>query len=347
MEHAFSRKDASYDGIFFTAVKTTGIFCRPSCPSRPKPENLEFFATIKECLFAGYRACKRCDPLAVHGERPAWVTELMELVARSEAGRLHSADLSRLGLTPERVRRWFLQNLGMTFAEWCRGQRLSGAFDRLREGMRLDDVALDSGYESHSGFREAFGKVFGDAPGRVRGEGGRIVIRMVESPVGPVLAGAGEQGICLLEFTDRRMLEANLKTLGERFEQPLVPGQSPLLDRLQTELQDYFEGRLNRFTLPLQPGGTPFQSKVWEELTRIPFGGTISYDELARRVGRPTAQRAVANANGQNRIAILIPCHRVLGKDGSLTGYGGGLWRKRLLLELERTGSLPGRTPTR
>lgn len=344
LERAFTRKDASYDGVFFTAVRTTGIFCRPSCPSQPKLENVEFFATIKECLFAGYRACKRCDPLAANGERPAWVNDLMARVSESASGRLQSHELKALGHTPERVRRWFTQNLGMTFTEWCRGQRLAGAFDRLRNGMKLDDVALDSGFESHSGFRDAFTRVFGEAPGRARNEGGRIVIQMIDSPIGPILVGAIDEGVCLLEFTDRRMLEANLATIRQRFHRPVVPGEHRWLKQLQSELKEYFVGRRQDFAVPLSPQGTEFQEQVWAQLRRIPFGQTIAYDELARRVGRPTAQRAVALANGQNRIAILIPCHRVIGKDGSLTGYGGGLWRKRLLLELERTGRLPGRS---
>jgi len=343
MERAFTRKDASYDGVFYTAVRTTGIFCRPSCPSKPKLENTEFFASVKECLFAGYRACKRCDPLAANGERPAWVNELMQRVSDSASGRLQAHELRALGLTPERVRRWFTQNLGMTFAEWCRGQRLAGAFDRLRNGMKLDDVALDSGFESHSGFRDAFTRVFGEAPGRARNDGERIVIQMLDSPLGPLLVGATDDGVCLLEFTDRRMLETNLETIRKRFRSPAVPGEHRWLQQLQRELKEYFAGARNSFNVPLAPQGTAFQEAVWSQLRAIPFGQTIAYDELARRVGRPTAQRAVALANGQNRIAILIPCHRVIGKDGSLTGYGGGLWRKRLLLELERTGRLPGR----
>jgi AraC family transcriptional regulator, regulatory protein of adaptative response / methylated-DNA-[protein]-cysteine methyltransferase len=170
----------------------------------------------------------------------------------------------------------------------------------------------------------------------------RVVIAMLESPLGPLLAGATDQGINLLEYTDRRMLEHNLQALRRRFGCAIVPGQHPLLERLRVELDEYFQGQRQEFTLPPVARGTPFQDKVWQELRRIPYGETISYDELARRIGQPTAQRAVARANGMNYVAILIPCHRVIGKDGTLTGYGGGLWRKRLLLELERTGRLPG-----
>ncbi len=342
MERAFARKDASYDGVFYVAVKTTGIFCRPSCPSRPNPENVEFFASVKECLFAGYRPCKRCHPLEANGRPPDWAQQLIARVEAEPDARLKAGDLRALGITPERARRWFQQHYGMSFAAWCRGNRLAGAFLRIRKGTSLDDAVFDSGFESHSGFREAFGRAFGEAPGRSRAKGERAVIAMLESPLGPLLAGATDEGINLLEYTDRRMLEQNLKAMRRRVGCAIVPGQHPHLDRLRRELDEYFQGSRREFTLPLASQGTPFQAKVWHELRRIPHGQTISYDELARRVGQPTAQRAVARANGMNRVAILIPCHRVIGKDGSLTGYGGGLWRKRLLLELERTGKLPG-----
>jgi AraC family transcriptional regulator of adaptative response/methylated-DNA-[protein]-cysteine methyltransferase len=346
LERALAAKDASYDGVFYTAVRTTGIFCRPSCPSRPKLENVEFFGSVKECLFAGYRPCKRCRPLEATGTPPEWVNELIRRVEANSDVRLKAADLRKLGVTPERARRWFQQHYGMSFTAWCRGNRLAGAFMRLRRGTNLDEAGFDSGYESHSGFREAFTRAFGDAPGRSRRSGECVVVAMLESPLGPLIAGANEKGIVLLEYTDRRMLENNLKRLRRRFDCGVVPGRHSLLDQLEQELKGYFEGNLREFALPLAPRGTPFQEKVWAELQRIPYGETISYDELARRIDHPTAQRAVARANGMNCVAILIPCHRVIGKDGTLTGYGGGLWRKRLLLELERTGSLHGANPT-
>ena len=226
----------------------------------------------------------------------------------------------------------------MSFAAWCRGRRLAGAFTKIRNGGMLDEAVFDSGFESHSGFRDAFNRTFGNTPGRARQNGERVVCAMIESPLGPLLAGTSDHGICLLEYTDRRMLESNLATLQKRFRCAIVPGEHKWLRQLQRELAAYFEGRLRKFTLPIALRGTSFQEKVWRELQSIPHGETISYDELARRIDQPTAQRAVARANGMNRICILIPCHRVIGKDGSLTGYGGGLWRKRLLLQLERKG---------
>jgi AraC family transcriptional regulator of adaptative response/methylated-DNA-[protein]-cysteine methyltransferase len=346
MERAFAAKDASYDGVFYVAVKTTGIFCRPSCPSRPKVENVEFFSSVKDCLFAGYRPCKRCHPLEANGKPPDWVRELISRVETIPDARLKSSDLRDLGITPERARRWFQQHYGMSFAAWCRGNRLAGAFMKIRKGASLDDATFDSGFESHSGFREAFSQAFGKAPGQSRADGERVVVTMLESPLGPLLAGANDRGVIFLEYTDRRMLENNFKSMRRRFGCGIVPGRHPTLEQLREELDEYFRGEREEFSVALASRGTPFQDKVWLELQRIPYGETISYDELARRVGQPTAQRAVARANGMNYVCILIPCHRVIGKDGSLTGYGGGLWRKRLLLELEKTGSLPGSPQT-
>jgi AraC family transcriptional regulator of adaptative response/methylated-DNA-[protein]-cysteine methyltransferase len=150
------------------------------------------------------------------------------------------------------------------------------------------------------------------------------------------VAGATAEGVCLLEFSDRRMLETQFATLRQRFGRSVVPGNHAFLEQFKEELQCYFARTLTAFTVPLVYPGTPFQEAVWAGLREIPYGKTWSYDELARRVGRPGAQRAVGHANGQNRICIVLPCHRVVNKDGRLGGYGGGLWRKQFLLDLEQ-----------
>ena len=339
MERAFLNGDAAYDGIFFTGVKTTGIFCRPSCPARkPLPQNVEFFATAREALFGGYRPCKRCRPLDTNGQAPEWVEQLLAHVDAAPAERVTDADLREIGVDPARARRYFLKYHGMTFNAFCRSRRLGDALKQIREGADLDEVALDHGYESNSGFREAFSKLFGKAPGHSR-TADCVVISWLETPLGPMLAGANAKGVCLLEFTDRRMLEAQLKTVGQRFGCAVVPGRHEHLDRLKDELTRYFAGSLKQFTVPLIFPGTPFQQRVWEALLRIPYAETCSYEDIARAVGSPDAVRAVGRANGMNRIAIVIPCHRVVNKSGQLGGYGGGLWRKQFLLNLERKSS--------
>jgi len=227
----------------------------------------------------------------------------------------------------------------MTFHAFRRARRLGTALDLLRRGERAEDAGWDAGFESASGFREAFERLLGAPPGRAAAALDCVRLAWIESPVGPLLAGATEKGLALLEFTDRRALEAQLETLRRRLGRPLVPGQHAHLDRLRGELAEYFDGGRQAFEVPLDLAGTPFELSVWNELLRIPYGETRSYEEMAGRVGRPGAQRAVGTANGRNRIAIVVPCHRVVNKSGELGGYGGGLWRKRILLDLERRHS--------
>jgi AraC family transcriptional regulator of adaptative response/methylated-DNA-[protein]-cysteine methyltransferase len=336
MQRGYLKSDASYDGIFYLGVRTTGIFCRPSCRARkPLPKNVVYFATVREALFAGFRACKRCRPLDVDGKPPEWVEKLLALVEGDPAERISDADLRSQEIDPAKARRYFFSHYGMTFQAYSRARRMATAFDQIRNGAAIDDVALGNGYDSHSGFRDAFTRTFGVTPGQ-GATTGRILLTWMESPVGPLLAAANDEGICLLEFTERRMLEAQFATLRKRFVCALIPGTNALLEKLKAELTSYFAGTLREFTVPLRYPGTPFQTRVWDVLRRIPFGKTWSYEELARKVGSPKASRAVGRANGLNRIAILIPCHRVVNKDGNLGGYGGGLWRKQFLLDLER-----------
>jgi AraC family transcriptional regulator of adaptative response/methylated-DNA-[protein]-cysteine methyltransferase len=162
-----------------------------------------------------------------------------------------------------------------------------------------------------------------------------VVVTEIDSPVGVLVAGVTDDGACMLEFRDREILETQVARIRERVG-PTETGSHPLLDRLRVELEEYFSAKRRDFSVPMIYPGTPFQLKVWNALRAIPFGETISYEELARRVGSPSGQRAVGHANGQNPLAIVIPCHRVINKDGKLGGYGGGLWKKRLLLALER-----------
>jgi AraC family transcriptional regulator of adaptative response/methylated-DNA-[protein]-cysteine methyltransferase len=332
---AFARRDHTYDGVFVTGVRTTGIFCRPTCPARrPKPENVDFFATARDALLAGYRPCLRCRPMRNSGAPPDWLEPLLDQVEEDPTRRWTDADLRDRGLSPPRVRRWFQDHHGMTFHAFQRARRLGAALGRLKEGEAVTRSAFDSGFDSLSAFNEAFRRVFGSAPAVARG---RPVVRVarIPTPLGPMLAGATDGGVCLLEFVDRRMLETQLARLRKRVGYPFVPGGGPVLERVERELAAYFRGELRRFGVPLETPGTDFQKSVWAALREIPYGETRSYAQLARMIGRVGAHRAVARANGDNRIAILVPCHRVVGSDGSLTGYGGGVWRKRRLLELE------------
>ncbi len=205
MEHAFLSSDRSYDGVFYTAVKSTGIFCRPSCPARkPLPQNVEFFGTVKTALFAGYRPCKRCHPLANNASD--CIPQLLAAVENSPTGRVSAAELRAVGIDPARARRQFLKSLGLTFQAYCRGHRLSRALKVIRTGGSVDDAVFASGYESHSGFRDHFHKTFGHPPGQAASLE-CVHLAWITTPVGPMVSAATDEGICLFEFTDRRMLE--------------------------------------------------------------------------------------------------------------------------------------------
>jgi AraC family transcriptional regulator of adaptative response/methylated-DNA-[protein]-cysteine methyltransferase len=340
MYRALVEKDPTFDGLFFTGVTTTGIFCRTTCTAKkPRRENVVFFPTAHEALLAGYRPCRVCRPVEPPASTPEPVRRLLSEVEADPALRLKDEDLRSRGIDPAGLRRWFKKNLGMTFQGYARTLRIGAAFGRIRHGDTATNAAFDHGWDSLSGFGDAFRKVMGAAPTRATG----LVVTMtrIETPIGPLLAGATDRGICLLEFVDRRMIETQILRLKKLLRATLVPGTSRHFDTMSDELERYFAGRLRRFETPLDTRGTPFQQKVWAALMTIPYGETRSYGEQARIIGEPAAVRAVARANGDNRIAIVIPCHRVVGADGSLTGYGGGLWRKRWLLDLEQIGPQP------
>jgi len=194
---------------------------------------------------------------------------------------------------------------------------------------------MKQAYDLHSGFRDAFSRTIGEPPGGCR-NAGAVFLAGPRSPLGTLVAGATSDGICLLEFSDRRMLETELASLKKLLAAPVVPGVNQHLERLQVELGGYFAGAAQAFSVPLVVPGTPFQRQVWQLLLAIPYGQTRAYEQVARAIGAPKAVRAVGHANGLNRIAIVIPCHRVVNKNGRLGGYGGGLRRKQFLLDLER-----------
>ncbi|MEP2026951.1 methylated-DNA--[protein]-cysteine S-methyltransferase [Reichenbachiella sp.] len=335
MYDALLRKDSSFEGVFFAAIKTTGIFCRPTCHARkPKAENVEYFGNSKDALDHGYRPCKVCHPMEMKGVVPIWLKPLLADIESSPNMRINDQNLRERGLDPSRVRRWFKKNHGITFQAYLRSIRINNAFGQIRQGDQVIQSAYSNGFESLSGFLDSFKSSTGFSPKESKYKN-VISVTRIPTPLGPMIAGATEKGICLLEFTDRRMIETQVERLRKYLKAELIPGQSPLFQTLTHELKQYFEGGLKKFTVPLETPGTEFQQKVWKVLQDIPYGKTRSYKEQAIAINNLKAIRAVATANGDNRIAIIIPCHRVIGSDGSMTGYGGGVWRKQKLLELE------------
>jgi AraC family transcriptional regulator of adaptative response/methylated-DNA-[protein]-cysteine methyltransferase len=335
MYKAMFEKDSSFEGTFFTAVKTTGIFCRPTCTARkPKRVNVVFYRTAKEAILNGYRPCKICFPLEKYNETPEYIKTILEELSSNPSLKFKDYDLVKRGMEPSKMRRWFMKNHGITFQAYQRMFRINSAFKRIQSGESVTSTAFEAGYESLSGFNDSFKSVFGVSPNKSKAQ--QIIdLKRIETPLGTMYACAVKKGICLLEFTDRKMLETEFKSLAKLLNATLVQGENEHFKVLEQQLNEYFEGKRKVFTVPLITPGSNFQNIVWEALQNIPFGTVSSYKEQAIAVNKPDALQTVLNAHCMNRISILIPCHRVVGSDGHLTGYGGGIWRKKALLELE------------
>jgi AraC family transcriptional regulator of adaptative response/methylated-DNA-[protein]-cysteine methyltransferase len=336
MLRAFLDGDPSAEGIFLVAVKTTGIFCRPTCPARkPKPENVEFYPDPAAALRAGFRPCKRCRPMDVVRKPPELVERLRMMVEDDPARRVGDKDLIARGIDPSTARRQFRRYFGMTFHAYQRSRRMGAALRGVRNGENLLDVGLDAGYASPSAFRDAFAKLFGRPPRDARETDG-LFARRIETPLGAMLALADDEGLRLLEFLDQATIERKVRTLGETLDRAVIHADHRHLDLVADQLEGYFAGKRLTFDIPLAAVGSPWQLRVWEGLRAIPPGETRSYAGLARAIGHPTASRAVGLANSRNPIAIVVPCHRVIRSDGALCGYAGGPWRKQWLLDHER-----------
>jgi AraC family transcriptional regulator of adaptative response/methylated-DNA-[protein]-cysteine methyltransferase len=339
---ALLARDPAYDGRAWVCVASTGIFCRLTCPARkPKRENCTFHDNVGACLAAGFRPCKRCAPLSSAATSDPTVRDLVAELDANPARRWTEADVAAMGYDPSTVRRAFRRQFGMTFLEMARTRRLMRGFTSLSEGEKVIDAQLAAGFSSPGAFRAAFARLLGVAPGTLR-QGGPLQASWIPTPLGDMVAVASAHHLHLLEFVDRKALPAELSRLARATPGGIGLGRLPPLDQAEAELATYFEGRCPHFETPLHFGGTPFSREVWDELRRIPAGEVRSYSDIACAIGKPGAVRAVARANGANQIALLVPCHRVIGADGSLTGYGGGLWRKRRLIEIEaqyRTGA--------
>ena len=333
---ALVARDPAFDGHAFVGVTTTGIFCRLTCPARkPRFENTRFFETPAACLEAGFRPCLRCRPLHPRGEPDAVVVRLLNCLEQEPARVWREGDLTAMGLDPSTVRRTFKRVIGLTFLDLARLRRAGRGVERIAEGASVIEAQLEGGFDSGSGFRSALARILAETPTALKGCD-LLKADWIDTPIGAMLAVADRHQLHLLEFFDRRALLPELTRLRQRTRCAIAFGRLPPIDEVGLQLRAYFAGHPGAFTTPLACHGSPFERQVWNCLRAIPPGTTTSYADLARSIGQPGATRAVARANGANQVAILIPCHRVVGSDGSLTGYGGGLWRKRWLLEHER-----------
>ncbi len=341
---ALLRRDSQFAGVFYVGVTTTRVFCIATCRARkPKPENVIFFTTHEEAIFHGFRPCKVCRPLEDFSKAPEDIQSLINLVNGNPEKKISDNDLRMLGHSPEKIRRWFKKHHGLTFQVYQRMIRVNFAFQDLRKGAKVTESAFDSGYESLSGFGYTFKNLLGIAPENAR-KTNVIHLMRLTTPLGPMLAGATEKGICLLEFADRSVLSQELKELSRLLDAVIIFGINRHLTKVASEIKEYFEGARKEFDVSLVSPGTGFQQKVWHHLQDIPFGEVRTYKQQATLMQQPNAIRAVGRANGHNRISIIIPCHRVMGANGDLRGYGGGISRKKWLLAHE--SSLSGKANT-
>lgn len=333
---ALIAKRSEYEGVFYVGVKTTGVFCRPTCQARkPKFENCEFFETAQQALLASFRPCKRCRPLSHPNHVSELVKILVDAVEKNPEKRWKEKHFQELSVDVATARRQFKKRFGMTFVEYARARRMGIAMKQIRQGDSIIDAQLSTGYESSSGFRDAFSRILGTAPTKL-GVKSILKTSWLDTKLGPMIAIASDEALYLLEFVDRRGLEREVERLRQKEKSAIIPGYTKPICSIEKELSQYFDGKLSEFRTPLFYLGSPFQKRVWDELRRIPSGETRSYSDIAKAIDKPSAIRAVAQANGANQLAIVIPCHRVINTNGDLGGYGGGVARKEWLINFER-----------
>jgi len=332
-------RDVRQDGRFVFAVRTTGVYCRPSCPSRrPRRESVEFFASPNEAGRAGYRACLRCRPTEVSAQAQ-YVTRARQILDNADAV-VTLAELSkRVGLSPFHLQRLFKRATGLTPREYQSARRMQHVKSGLRHAADVTTALYDAGFGSPSRLYEKAPQQLGMTPGEYRrgGAGATITFAIAPTPLGRLLVAATERGLCSVCFGESAAdLERDLRA---EFHAAQVRRDDAAMSRYVEPLLAVISGENTTIDLPLDVRATAFQMKVWEKLRQIPRGETRSYRDIAREIGEPTAVRAVARACASNPVALAVPCHRVVRSDGELAGYRWGVDRKRKLLKCERATS--------
>ncbi len=328
---AFERRDRRWDGRVIGAVRTTGVYCKPSCPARrPKREHVEFFPDGEAARAAGYRSCLRCKPDEIGRDREA-VSRAVSLIERAEEPPRLDELASAVGYAPHHFQRLFTREMGVSPAAYARGLRAQRATSALKENGTVTEAIYDAGYSGPSRFYADAKDRLGMTPSAWRdgGRGETIRYAMLDTPLGQMLVAATRKGICRLTFDE------DAQALKRRFPNADIQPADTAMASLISGVLKAIETPTAAPDLPIDVAGTAFQEAVWKELRRIPPGETRSYADIAAAIGEPAAVRAVGTANGSNPVAILVPCHRVIRSDGTLGGYAGGLDRKRQLLESE------------
>lgn len=341
---AVRRRDASADGTFFYAVRTTGVYCRPSCAARPaRPENVTFYATAGEAERAGYRACKRCKPgePALAERRAAIVAELCRLIDASEEPPSLEALAAHAKLSPFHLHRVFKAATGVTPKAYAAARRAARLTGELRAQDSVVAAIYGAGFGSSARFYAEAPQRLGMTPSTFRAGGvdEEIEYAIGTSTLGPVLVAATGRGVCAILFGESR--EALAEELAARFPRARLSPGTAAFEATVAAVLSLIEQPDRASTLPLDIRGTAFQERVWRALLKVPAGETVTYAELAAAIGAPRAARAVAQACANNPIAVAVPCHRVVGKDGALTGYRWGTARKQALLGRESKSGEP------
>ena len=329
---AFEARDRAMDGRFVVAVKTTGIYCKPSCPARrPRRENVEIFADGAVARQSGYRPCLRCRPDEAARDSLA-VNRAKTLIDESDVTPTLTELAQAVGYAPHHFQRLFKRDVGVSPAVYARRRRTDRLGKALERSHRITDAIYDAGYEAPSRAYADARAHFGMTPSAWRNGGAGVEIRfaVARTSLGDLLVAATEKGLCRISFDEG---EAELRA---RFPRARVTGANAEFARLVTEVAALVDEPSRPVDMPLDVAGTAFQHAVWAALRAIPAGETRTYKELAEAIGRPTAVRAVGSACGGNHLAVLIPCHRVLRSDGALGGYAYGLSRKEALLKRDK-----------
>lgn len=338
---AVQRRDRTFDGTFVYAVRSTRIFCRPSCPSRrPTRSRVEFFGTTAEAELAGYRPCKRCRPTSNDAARidRAIARAARYLTAHADEAVTLDALSRTVGVSAFHLQREFKRALGVSPREFRDAERRRRLADRLRKGDTVSRATFDAGFGSSSRVYERSARAMGMTPAAVRkgGAGERMQFSIVNSRLGRLLAAYTERGVCAVAIGDEdRVLEQRLRS---DFPEAEIQAAGPAIHEWVTAIVHGLDEESTTGTIPLDVRGTAFQRRVWNALQHIPRGTTLSYSQLASRIGQPQAARAVARACATNPVALVIPCHRVVREDGTLGGYRWGVERKERLLADEAAG---------
>lgn len=334
---AVQARDARFDGAFVFGVKTTGIFCRPSCTAKPaKRENVEFFDGIERAEFSGFRACLRCKPKQAERTDPQVEAVLRALDVITDDTEISLDDLStQLGLSPSHLQRTFKQIVGVSPKKYAEVKRVERFKDELRGGSDVVTAMYEAGYGSSSRLYEKAAEKLGMTPAVYKkgGIGMKINYVITDCELGKLLVARTKRGICSVTFgDDEQSLSADL---GKEFPNAEIDEDAEGLKNAVDSIIKYLAGKNKRLVLPLDLQATAFQLQVWDFLRQIPYGETRSYSEVAEAIGDKKKVRAVAQACAKNRVAVVIPCHRVVASDGKLSGYRWGVRRKKQLLENE------------